>query len=78
MSNVTVAARIAELLIARKQTLAVSESSAGGLISAALLAVPGASAFYRGGGVIYTGVAGKVLRCRRLPRRTMLIVAMTI
>ena len=61
MVNATVAGRVAELLIARKQTLAVSESSAGGLISAALLAVPGASAFYKGGGIIYTVAAGKVL-----------------
>jgi PncC family amidohydrolase len=41
-------------LIASKQTVAVAESSAAGLISAALLAVPGASAFYRGGVVSYT------------------------
>jgi PncC family amidohydrolase len=48
---------IAELLIARKETVAVSESSAGGLISAALLTVPGASAYFLGGGVIYTRMA---------------------
>lgn len=48
------AERIASSLIARQQTLAVSESSTGGLISAALLSVPGASAYYRGGGIIYT------------------------
>ncbi len=41
-------------LIAKKTTVAVAESSAAGLISAALLAVPGASAFYRGGVVSYT------------------------
>jgi PncC family amidohydrolase len=46
---------VGELLKARKQTVAVAESSAGGLISAALVAVPGASAFYLGGAVIYTG-----------------------
>lgn len=45
---------IAASLIARGETIAVAESSTGGLISAALLAVPGASAYYRGGGVIYT------------------------
>src|SRR4029450_13787885 len=38
----------------RKETIAIAESSAGGLISAALVAVPGASAYYLGGGVIYT------------------------
>ena len=41
-------------LLQRKQTVAVAESSAAGLVSAALLAVPGASAFYRGGVVSYT------------------------
>ena len=48
------ARRVAAALVARKQTVAVAESSTGGLISAALLAVPGASAYYLGGGVIYT------------------------
>jgi PncC family amidohydrolase len=41
-------------LKARKESVAVSESSTGGLIAAALLAVPGASAYFVGGGVIYT------------------------
>lgn len=48
------AARIGATLRAREQTVAVAESSAGGLVSAALLAVPGASAFFRGGAVVYT------------------------
>ena len=42
--------------------MAVAESSAGGLISAALLAVPGASAYCLGGAVIYTGQAWRALR----------------
>jgi PncC family amidohydrolase len=42
------------LLSERGETVAVGEGSAGGLISAALLAVPGASHYYLGGGVIYT------------------------
>lgn len=42
------------LLKTRKETIAVSESSTGGLIAAALLSVPGASAYFIGGGVIYT------------------------
>jgi PncC family amidohydrolase len=41
----------------RNQTIAVAESSAGGLISAALLAVPGASAYFLGGAVVYTRLA---------------------
>jgi len=45
---------IAERLVGQKETIAISESSAGGLISAALLAVPGASAYFLGAGVIYT------------------------
>lgn len=45
---------IAKELKARGETLAVSESSGGGLISAALLAVPGASAYFLGGAVVYT------------------------
>jgi nicotinamide-nucleotide amidase len=48
------AAEIAARLRARGQTVAVAESAAGGLVSAALLAVPGASAYFRGGVVIYT------------------------
>lgn len=45
---------VAALLKAKRQTIAVAESSAGGLINATLVAVPGASAYYLGGGVIYT------------------------
>jgi nicotinamide-nucleotide amidase len=57
------AAPLAALLVARKETVAVAESSAGGLISAALLAVPGASAYFMGGGVVYTQAARRgVLR----------------
>ena len=48
------AERVIKLLSARKQMIAVAESSAGGLINAALLAVPGASACCRGGLVVYT------------------------
>jgi PncC family amidohydrolase len=48
------AERAVKLLTARKQSIVVAESSAGGLITAALLAVPGASACVRGGVVIYT------------------------
>lgn len=47
----------AELLRRRGETLAVAESSAGGLINAALVAVPGASAYYLGGAIIYTSAS---------------------
>ena len=46
---VAIAEQIAARLIERRQTIAVAESSTGGLISAALLAVPGASAYFLGG-----------------------------
>ncbi len=51
------AGRIGARLKARGETIAIAESSTGGLISAALLAVPGASAYFLGGSVIYTRFA---------------------
>lgn len=55
LSNIeTLALEIANRLRDRGETIAVAESSAGGLISAALLAVPGASAYFLGGAVVYT------------------------
>jgi PncC family amidohydrolase len=48
------AERAAAVLKRRKETVAVAESASAGLISAALLAVPGASAYFIGGGVHYT------------------------
>ncbi len=50
----SLAASLGALLKAQGHTVAVAESAAGGLISAALVAVPGASAYYLGGGVVYT------------------------
>jgi PncC family amidohydrolase len=58
---VGIAEQVAARLIARKQTIAVAESSTGGLISASLLAVPGASAYFLGGAVVYTRDARRVL-----------------
>lgn len=55
------AGQVAALLKQRKETIAIAESSTGGLISAALLAVPGASAYFLGGAVVYTRQARKVL-----------------
>lgn len=56
-----VAERIAVILKERGQTLSIAEGSAGGLMSAAMLAVPGASAYFMGGAVVYTRVARRVL-----------------
>ncbi len=50
----SLADEIAALLIERGETVAVAESTTGGLISAALLRVAGASKYYAGGGVVYT------------------------
>src|SRR6516225_9947155 len=58
---IPIAEQIATELIKRRQTIAVSESSTGGLISAALLAVPGASAYFLGGRRVYTQDARRVL-----------------
>jgi nicotinamide-nucleotide amidase len=52
---------IAARLKARRETIAVAESSTGGLIAAALLAVPGASAYFLGGAVAYTRQAKQLL-----------------
>jgi nicotinamide-nucleotide amidase len=58
---VTIAGKVAARLIERRQTIAVAESSTGGLISAALLAVPGASAYFLGSAVVYTRDARRIL-----------------
>lgn len=58
---VAIAEQIAARLVARHQTIAVAESSTGGLISAALLAVPGASAYFLGSAVVYTRDARRIL-----------------
>ena len=63
------AAAVGARLKERKETVGVSESSAGGLISAALLSIPGASAYFQGGGVIYTHNARKALL--RVPDEAM-------
>ncbi|HYM32230.1 MAG TPA: CinA family protein, partial [Candidatus Cybelea sp.] len=60
-SLMPLAEQIAERLKARRETVAVAESSAGGLIAASLLAVPGASAYFLGGAVVYTRRARRTL-----------------
>lgn len=55
------AERVAKRLDHRRETVAISESSAGGMIAAALLTIPGASAYFLGGAVVYTATAREVL-----------------
>ena len=57
----SMAASVGALLKESDQTLAVSESSCGGLLSACLVVIPGASAYYRGGAVVYTRFAQRGL-----------------
>lgn len=52
---------VGRLLKERGETVAVSESACGGLISAALLSVPGSSAYFRGGAAVYTRSARRGL-----------------
>jgi nicotinamide-nucleotide amidase len=63
------AEQVAMLLKARRETIAVAESSTGGLVAAALLAVPGASAYFLGGAVVYTRKARELLM--QLPREAV-------
>jgi hypothetical protein len=63
------AQEVALLLKARHETIAIAESSAGVLIAAALLAVPGASAYFLGGAVVYTRKAREQLM--QLPREAV-------
>jgi len=82
----TLGMSLGRLLKERGDTIAIAESSAGGLISAALLAVPGASAYYAGGGVIYTrearrgllGLPEDVITMRAATEEYALIVARAI
>lgn len=55
MKNLTsMASSVGTLLKERSDTVSVAESSTGGLVSAALLSVPGASSYFVGGGAVYT------------------------
>ena len=63
------AEQVAILLKQRRETIAVAESSTGGLVSAALLAVPGASTYFLGWAVVYTRKARELLM--HLPRETV-------
>lgn len=61
------AERAATLLRERGETVGVAEGSCGGLVSASLLAVPGASAYYTGGAVIYTMAASRAFVAGAVP-----------
>lgn len=63
------AEQVAILLKQRRETVSIAESSTGGLVSAALLAVPGTSAYFLGGAVVYTRKAREVLM--NLPREAV-------
>ncbi len=63
------AAAAADLLKQREHTISVSESSCGGLLSACLVSIPGASAYYVGGSVVYTRTSQRGLL--RVPDETM-------
>jgi PncC family amidohydrolase len=63
------AERVGQRLKERKETISIAESSSGGLLSAVLLAVPGASAYYTGGAVVYTPKARVLLM--DLPREAV-------
>lgn len=53
--------RVGDKLVARGETLAIGESSAGGLVAAALLSRPGASAYFLGSAVLYTRRSRRLL-----------------
>lgn len=66
---IPLAQQAALILASRKETLVVAESSSGGLLSAALLAIPGASAYFLAGAVVYTARARVLLM--GLPRESV-------
>ena len=59
---------IAGRLRSRGETIGVAEGSCGGLVSAALLSVPGASDYYVGGAVVYTGAGRTAFLGDAVPR----------
>jgi nicotinamide-nucleotide amidase len=65
--SIELAQQIGALLRDRKETVSVAEGSAGGLISATLLSIPGASAYYLGGTVIYTARAKRAFLGNAVP-----------
>ncbi|MBM3943566.1 MAG: CinA family protein [SAR202 cluster bacterium] len=65
----SLASAVGALLKERQETISVSESACGGLISATLVSIPGASAYYVGGAVVYTGTSRTELL--RVPESAM-------
>ena len=61
MSRIPLPVTIAERLIARRETLAVVESSTGGMITSSLLCAPGASTYFLGGALVYSAAAREAL-----------------
>ena len=59
--NTDQVARTGELLKARGETIAIAESSTGGLIAASLLSVAGASTYFLGSSVVYTLISRREL-----------------
>ena len=57
----SLAEKAGTILRDKGETVGIAESSSGGLISAHLLAIAGASAYFLGGSVIYTRYAGRGL-----------------
>jgi acetyl esterase/lipase len=62
---IPLAETIAARLKARRESIAIAESSTGGLISAALLALPGSSAYFLGGAVAYEQVSSPLQSARK-------------
>jgi nicotinamide-nucleotide amidase len=60
-SLLPIAQKIATRLRERHETIAIAESSTGGLIAAPFVALPGASAYFIGGAVVYTRTARAAL-----------------
>jgi nicotinamide-nucleotide amidase len=57
LNAAALAREVARLLVEREESLAVAETTAGGLVAGHLAGVPGASAWLLGGAVVYSAAA---------------------